>query len=123
MKKRILIVSSIFIILIAIGICYKIFKDKPISNNSNVPIPASENIIKTPDRLVFKIESNYYEITKDYEEYEELVQLCRENFNESNGKIITEKEIDSLKNECDFIEFDYDKISKNNIFFLSATLV
>jgi len=115
MEKRILIVSSIFIILIVTCICYKIFEN-------DVSIPVSEDIIKNPDRLVFKIENSYYEITKDDEKYEELVQLCRENFNESNEKNITEKEIDSLKNDCDFIEFDYDTISKNNIFFLSGDI-
>lgn len=120
MKKRILIVSSVFIILIAVCICYKIFENKQMVNN--VSIPVSEEIIKNPDRLVFKIESNYYEITKNDEKYEELVQLCRESFNEGNEKNITEKEIDSLKNDYNFIEFDYDTISKNNIFFLSGDI-
>lgn len=81
-----------------------------------------DDLIKLPDRIVVKLESNYYEISKDDEKYEKIVELFKKNFNKQNEENITEQEIDALKSEKDFVEFDYDKISKNNIFFLSGDI-
>ena len=107
-KKKIIIIIST-ILLITVCISYAIIQNKDNSQNLN-----NEEILD-PNRIVIKIESNYYEISRGDENYEKLVQLCRENFKKSNEQNITEEEIDNLKNENDFVEFDYDTISKNNI--------
>lgn len=114
-KKKIIIIISI-ILLITVCISYAIIQNKDNSQNLN-----NEEILD-PNRIVIKIESNYYEITRGDENYEKLVQLCRESFKKSNEQNITEEEIDNLKKENDFVEFDYDTISKNNIFFLSGDI-
>lgn len=131
MKKK-----KIFIILLFISICFVCFllgflvNEKVIKNksqeqdNTNQVVENGENdeLIKTPDRIVFKYESKYYEITPDYEKYDELVNICRENISEAQGQNISESEIDSMKGTAKFIEFDYNTISKNNIFFLTSNV-
>ena len=115
MKNKILIV--LLIVVIIIGIAWNRFgnkKDEHVNNND----PATEQEIATPDRMVVKFDSNYYEITPDDENYADLVKACRESFNRQDQKPIVN--VGELKNNSDFIEFDYNRISKNYIFFFSG---
>ncbi len=118
MKNKILIV--LLIVILAIGIAWNYIRTKNNNNNnSSVNIdPATEQEIATPDRIVVKFDSKYYELTSADENYEELIKACRESFNRTEEKPISD--VSNLKTQSDFVEFDYDKISKNNIFFFSG---
>ena len=120
MKKKILIV-----LLFIVGV-FSCFAFNILSNKMQTEDIIDESIekkeIKMPDRIIFKYESKYYEITSEYEKYEELVDVCKEGMNGLEEYDISEQEIDSIKSETEFIEFDYNTISKNNIFLLSSEI-
>ena len=125
MKKKIFGIICVIVICFA---CFCLgfwannkFKNNQSENNLENPT-GDEGLIKTPDRIIFKYESKYYEITSDYEKYSELVDLCRNNINRKNDEKISENDIDSLKSTAKFIEFDYNTESKNFIFTLTSDI-
>lgn len=125
MKKKIFGIICVIFICCAcfcLGFWFntRIEKEKTV-NNGETPINDDE-LIKTPDRIVFKYESKYYEITPDYEKFSELVDLCKNNINKKNEEKISENDINSLKSTAKFIEFDYKTISKNFIFNLTSDI-
>lgn len=132
MKKKIgLIFLVIALCCICFGLGYFLNKRNEINIESTNSLDEKQNSysekedtegIPKPDRIVFKYESKYYEIMPDYEKYDELVNLCRDNINKSEETDITEENIDSLKSTAKFIEFDYNTISKNYIFVLTSDI-
>ncbi len=120
MKNKILIIS--LILIIAIGVTWNFIRTKKSETESERPIAVSEDEIKNPDRMVVKLGQNYYEITPHDSGYDELIKKCRQSFNRTTGRNIDEQEIESLKQNSDFVEFDYDRVSKNNIFFFSGDI-
>lgn len=125
MKKKIFGIICVIVICFAC-FCLGFWANNRFKNNqseNNVENPTGdEGLIKTPDRIIFKYESKYYEITPDYEKYYELVDLCRNNINRKNDEKISESDIDSLKSTAKFIEFDYNTESKNFIFTLTSDI-
>lgn len=130
MKKKICsIICIIFICISCFGLGYW-YNNKTNNEENNKEIEAESNnekepneeFIKMPDRIIFKYNSKYYEITPDYEKYSELVSLCKNNLNKEENKEITETDINSLKANAKFIEFDYNTISKNFIFTLTSDI-
>lgn len=125
MKKKIFGIICVIVICFAC-FCLGFWANNKFKNNqseNNVENPTGdEGLIKTPDRIIFKYESKYYEITPDYEKYFELVDLCRNNINRKNDEKISENDIDSLKSTAKFIEFDYNTESKNFIFTLTSDI-
>ena len=123
MKKKIgLVLCVVLLCVVCFGLGFWFnnkTQNKQTESSMNNPT-GDEGLIKTPDRIIFKYESKYYEITPDYEKYSELVDLCRNNINRKNDEVITENDIDSLKSTAKFIEFDYNTISKNFIFNLTS---
>lgn len=124
MKKKIFSIICVIIICFACFCLGFWFNSKSVNKQveNKVETSTEDELIKTPDRIVFKYESKYYEITPDYEKYSELVDLCRNNINRKNDEKISENDIDSLKSTAKFIEFDYNTISKNFIFTLTSDM-
>ena len=125
-KKKLIVcivLGIIAIILVIIG--HFAFKDlnnvkSTSSQKSNEEI---EQKIASPDRIVFKIDGLYYEIFNDNSQYEELVNSIRNTYFINDNETVSEKDVDELKGNYNFIEFDYNKISKNHIFFFDDSNV
>lgn len=115
MRKKVIVIS--ILVLVAILIISLIFitqiMNSQITSNNNIQ---NENIIN-PDRIVYKTSENvYYEFLAGTEEYKEIIEIVNksiENYNE-NGTILTDEEIDKV-HEGEFIEYDYNTVSKNYI--------
>ena len=125
MKKKIFGIVCVIIICFACFCLGYWFNNKFQNKQPENKVETStgdEELIKTPDRIIFKYDSKYYEITPDYEKYSELVDLCKNNINKKDEEKISENDINSLKSTAKFIEFDYKTISKNFIFNLTSDI-
>ena len=122
MKNKILIIALIIIVIV--GITWNLIRGKNGEKNKNEQTDsyATEQEIKNPDRLVVKIDSQYYEIDNTNEKYNELVEECRKDFNRIDEYFINQTDIDELKDKSNFVEFDYNTVSKNRIFFFSENV-
>ena len=85
-----------------------------ISEDSELPIP---------NRIVYKRQNGKYVIIdSDSPELQYIYnELYRRTSNITEGKIFTEEEISKMQDKGCFIEFDYNRISKNFIFMLEET--
>ena len=122
MSKRKVIIC-IFLVVMAIILCvanYYVFKNTNSSPQKTEDMIISEDGIINPDRIVIKIDGLFYEIYGDNEKYSQLVELVRETYKLNIEDNISENEINNIKNNANFIEFDYDKASKNSVFVFSG---
>ena len=85
-----------------------------ISEDTELPIP---------NRIVYKRQNGKYVIIdSDSPELQYIYnELYRRTSNITEGKIFTEEEISKMQDKGCFIEFDYNRISKNFIFMLEET--
>ena len=120
MKKFILYILLLVIISCIIYFIFKIEINHEkneidsfgkIGENSELPIP---------DRMVYKRQNGKYVIIdSDSPEFQYIYnELYRRTSNIIDGKIFTEEEISQMQEKECFIEFDYNRISKNYIFML-----
>ena len=120
MKKFILYILLLVIISCIIYFIFKIEINHEkneidsfgkIGENSELPIP---------DRMVYKRQNGKYVIIdSDSPEFQYIYnELYRRTSNIIDGKIFTEEEISQMQEKECFIEFDYNRISKNYIFIL-----
>ena len=117
-KNKIKIILSFSLLIIILGITFYLHK---ISNETKEEKTASENtIIPTPDRIIYKNQNNeYIIISPDINEYSKVYsELNQRTKNAIEGKVYSEDEINQMKNEGSFVEFDYNTKSKNYIFML-----
>lgn len=117
-KNKIKIILSFSLLIIILGITFYLHK---ISNETKEKKTASENtIIPTPDRIIYKNQNNeYIIISPDINEYSKVYsELNQRTKNAIEGKVYSEDEINQMKNEGSFVEFDYNTKSKNYIFML-----
>lgn len=86
--------------------------------------PSTEEVVnyvkyfETPDRIVYKIknEDKYYIYNSGQSDYNKLLnQLVKSIDGVGEGDTIGEEEIKKIENEENYIELDYDTISKNYI--------
>ena len=87
MKKKIFGIVCVIIICFACFCLGYWFNNKFQNKQPENKVETStgdEELIKTPDRIIFKYDSKYYEITPDYEKYSELVDLCKNNINKKD---------------------------------------
>lgn len=74
---------------------------------------------KNPDRIIYKNQKGFFIIEPQDEEYDFIcTELDKRVTSNSDGKVISEDDLIRLKETESFIEFDYNKDSKNRIFFL-----
>lgn len=76
--------------------------------------------LPTPDRIVYKNQKNEYKIinVSDLQYAKIYNELAKRMKNNISGKSLSEDEISNMQNNGSFIEFDYDKKSKNFVFML-----
>lgn len=113
--KSLIIVAIVFII---IGIGMLIFTQ--IKSIESINPTNSTQYFETPDRIVYKkkAKDEYYVFNPDEESYRNIInQLtrCIGSFEENN--VVTEQELKQMENEENYIELDYDTISKNYLIF------
>jgi hypothetical protein len=72
-----------------------------------------------PDRIVYKNGiDEYYILTESDKNFNEIYSIIVNNLNyTNNGNILSFDEIENLKNNYRYLEFDYNTKSKNKIFF------
>lgn len=121
--KNIRLILYILLLLVVFSIIFFIFKIE-ISNEklekNNVGLVDENTILPTPDRIIYKNINNEYIIinsgTSAYTQiYSELYNRITNNI---DGKVYSEDEISQMQNKGSFIEFDYDRKSKNYVFML-----
>ena len=73
---------------------------------------------ETPDRIVYKEkdEDNYYVFTKGTKDYTDILNKIIEGFDsKENGIMLSQEEITNIEQNENYIELDYDTISKNYV--------
>ena len=116
------VIICIILLVIAIILCvanYYVFKNNSSPKKAEDVVVSDDGIID-PDRIVIKVDGLFYEIYSDNEKYSQLVELVRETYKLNIEENISENEINNIKTNANFIEFDYDKASKNNVFVFSG---
>lgn len=117
------VVIYILLLIIIFGSIYFIFKEEINSEKSKIDTlgKIDENTeLPTPDRIIYKNRNGKYVIINyDDEEFQLIYnELYRRISNTIEGKVYTEDEITKMQEEGAFIEFDYNRKSKNFVFLL-----
>ena len=125
MKKNTRKLLFFFLLLIIFAIIFFIFKnemEKERSEDTNVGFISEKTVLPSPDRIIYKNKNDKYIIVNSPSNA--ISQIYSELYNRVtgtiNGKIYSEEEITQMQSECSFIEFDYNKKSKNYIFLLEG---
>ena len=122
-RNVMMVILDIVLVVVAIFFFAKVGVKDEEETNIKITSTTQENQdesldIKSPDRIVFKNNEKYYVINSGDGNYNDLVEICVKNLSSTTPYDITESEIDDLKNTTNFVEFDYNTISKNYIFIL-----
>lgn len=123
LKNNIRVILYILLLILIFSIIYFIFKNE-ISNEklekNNVGLVDENTILPTPDRIIYKNKNNEYTIIKsNASAYNQIYsELYNRITNTIDGKVYSEDEISQMQNKGSFIEFDYDRKSKNYVFML-----
>ena len=123
LKNCIRVILYILLLILIFTIIYFIFKNE-ISNEklekNNVGLVDENTILPTPDRIIYKNKNNEYTIIKsNASAYNQIYsELYNRITNTIDGKVYSEDEISQMQNKGSFIEFDYDRKSKNYVFML-----
>ena len=127
MKKYKYWIIALVVIVLVCSLLFVLVRKNYLNNSTNkrvrkkISLESSANYdIKEPDRMVFKSNDKYYEIKKEETRFEKLVEICENGIYDVTEDSISEKEINNLKENNDFVEFDYDRVSKNYIFFFDS---
>ena len=120
-KNKKVMLSGIFILLLLIIaiMLFVVYSIESEQEESKSQIWLSQNeILKVPDRIIYKNDKNeYFELNSENKNF---ATIYTEIFNRidgiSEGKLLTDEEIDNIKENGKFIEFDYYQKSKNFIF-------
>lgn len=120
-KKRKVFLTGILVFLILsvfifLGTIYYIQAEREELKNQSSEY---KNVkIQVPDRIIYKKESKeYYVITSTNEKFSLIYSDIYNSINSvKEGKVLTEEEINKIKDAGSFIEFDYNTNSKNYIF-------
>lgn len=122
-KNNIRVILYILLLLVVFSIIFFIFKNE-ISNEklekNNVGLVDENNILPTPDRIIYKnINNEYIIINSGTSAYTQIYsELYNRITNTIEGKVYSEDEISQMQNKGTFIEFDYNSKSKNYVFIL-----
>lgn len=122
-KNNIRVILYILLLVVVFSIIFSIFK-KEISNErlekNNVGLVDENTILPTPDRIIYKnINNEYTIINSNASAYNQIYsELYNRITNTIDGKAYSEYEISQMQNKGSFIEFDYDRKSKNYVFML-----
>lgn len=123
MKKNTRKILYFLLLLIIFAIIFFIFKnemEKERSEDTNIGMVSEKTVLPLPDRIIYKNKNDKYIIVNSPSSA--ISQIYTELYNRVtgtiNGKIYSEEEITQMENEGSFIEFDYNKKSKNYIFLL-----
>ena len=118
--KKLKLTGVLLIIIVIIGFAiftaFEIEKDEV--RNENRQILETSEVLKVPDRIIYKNSNNQYYVLEHESSvfskiYSEFFNRITEN---KNGVVLKEKEIDEIKEKESFVEFDYLSRSKNFIF-------
>lgn len=120
-KDRKVKLSGIFILLLLIIaiVLFVVYSIESEQEEAESQIWLKQNeILKVPDRIIYKNDKNeYFELNSENKNF---ATIYTEIFNRidgiSEGKVLTDEEIDNIKENGKFIEFDYYQKSKNFIF-------
>ena len=120
-KKRKVILSGIFILLLLIigiilSVIYSIESEQE-ELESQMGLSQNE-ILKVPDRIIYKNDKNeYFELYSFTGDFATIYTEIYNRIDEiSEGKVLTEEEINNVKENGKFVEFYYNQKSKNFIF-------
>ena len=108
---------GIVVIVCAAFIIWQIKQTETLEPTSEKNI--NSNYFANPDRIVYKIkeENRYYVFEKNEQEYKEILQeFCKVVNSKTEGDKLSEKRIKEIKKNEMYVEFDYNKVSKNYIF-------
>ena len=124
-KEKIWKIFSILIgIVIISGLAYTIYLAQTNSIEQKNEKAKEEQIESSkyfadPERIIYKIkdENKYYIFRKGEDEYKEIIkQFYKSVTSKTDGVKLTQEEIDKIKSTEMFIEFDYNKVSKDFVF-------
>ena len=125
MKKNTRKLLYFFLLLIIFAIIFLIFKnemEKERLEDTKIGLISEKTVLPLPDRIIYKNKNDEYIIINSASST--ISQIYTELYNRVtgtiNGEIYSEEEITQMQNERSFIEFDYNKKSKNYIFILEG---
>lgn len=111
-EHKALIGVIILIIIISIGILiYAIIKPRQTARQEN-----NVQYFETPDRVIYKVkgEDKYYAFGKGEEAYQKIVNSLIHSIESlGQGSVLSKEEIEQIEKEENYIELDYETISKN----------
>ena len=119
-KNNMRMILYILLLVVVFSIIFFIFKIE-ISNEklekNNVGFVDENTILPTPDRIIYKnINNEYIIINSGTSAYTKIYsELYNRITNTIEGKVYSEDEISQMQNQGSFIEFDYEKASKNYV--------
>ena len=123
MKKNTRKILYYFLLLIIFVIIFFIFKnemEKERLEDTNIGLVSEETVLPSPDRIIYKNKNDKYIIVNSPSSA--ISQIYSELYNRVtgtiNGEYYSEEEITQMQNQGSFIEFDYNKKSKNYVFLL-----
>lgn len=113
-EHKALIGVIILMIIISIGILiYAILKPRQTAKQEN-----NVQYFETPDRVVYKVkgEDKYFAFGKGEEAYQKIVNSLIHSIESlGQGSALSQEEIEQIEKEENYIELDYETISKNYI--------
>lgn len=120
------IINTLLCFVLIVLICgfiffiFKIEKTKEKLSNSNIGLVAENKILEVPDRIIYKNqEGKYFIFDSDTSKCTKIYsELYSRTTSYIDGKVYTEQEISEMQSRGSFIEFDYNKKSKNYVFML-----
>lgn len=111
-EHKALIGVIILIIIISIGILiYAIIKPRQTARQEN-----NVQYFETPDRVIYKVkgEDKYFAFGKGEEAYQKIVNSLIHSIESlGQGSVLSKEEIEQIEKEENYIELDYETISKN----------
>ncbi len=121
--KWLKILFVFFILLVIYLIFFAIIQNN--KDKSNNILILQNDYLPIPDRIIYKNDNNkYFVITKEDKEFSLIYEEISLRVNSViEGKVIDKKELNKIKKNESFLEFDYNTKSKNKIFPLEQEVI
>lgn len=125
MKRLVIYIFLLILTFYSIYLLFKIEMKNEKNEINTIGKINNEEMLPIPTRIIYKNKKEKYIIIDEEEvEFQKIFnELYRRINNVIQGKTYSEDEIEKMQEEGCFIEFDYNRISKNYVFFLENSEV
>ena len=125
MKRLVIYIFLLILTFYSIYLLFKIEMKNEKNEINTIGKINNEEMLPIPTRIIYKNKKEKYIIIDEEEvEFQKIFnELYRRINNAIQGKTYSEDEIEKMQEEGCFIEFDYNRISKNYVFFLENSEV